>query len=489
MKKLAQDKSSASLVSRFCKALPRVVGGVTFSLLALAATTASAEPMKVQGRQLLDACGNPFVVRGVEQILGRELPPGNDWLGVIDEISESGANAVRIVAAVNTLTVDDVDDVLTLIGSRDMVAFLDPLNGGQSWLARSDVKAMLAKHESYLILDAYGEPQLDDRERFRRDAKEALRAVRAMGYRVPLTVTANQFVRDLPSILQFGREILDSDPLRNSFLGWQAYWGTSGYYQQHYGLSLTQAIDAIVASGLPIQMGLDRVTDPPNTIADFGTLMTGAQANGIGWLWWDWFNPYGRENNLSQDGTAARLTSTGNTVVNTHPASISRTSRLSCSEPPAGQTPAGRVVSVNAGGEAAESFAADSGFSGGNLAPRRNVAVDRSGVAGAAAEVVYQTERWGAMTYTVGGFAPGSQHSVQLHFAEVWLTNVGQRRFNVSINGQRVLTNYDIIAAAGAARRAKVETFNATANASGQIVINFARGAADEPKISGIVVR
>ena len=86
MKKLAQDKSSASLVSRFCKALPRVVGGVTFSLLALAATTASAEPMKVQGRQLLDACGNPFVVRGVEQILGRELPPGNDWLGVIDEI-------------------------------------------------------------------------------------------------------------------------------------------------------------------------------------------------------------------------------------------------------------------------------------------------------------------------------------------------------------------------------------------------------------------
>lgn len=486
MKNLAQKKSSASLVSKLCKALPKALGGITFSLLALTAATASAEPMKVQGRQLLDSCGNPFVVRGVEQILGRELPPGNDWLGVIDEISASGANAVRIVAGVNTLTVDDVDDVLTLIGSRDMVAFLDPLNGGQAWLARADVKAMLAKHESYLILDAYGEPQLDDRERFRRESKEALRAVRALGYRVPLTVTANQFGRDLPSILQFGREILDADPLGNAFLGWQAYWGTNGYYQQHYGLSLTQAIDAIVASGLPIQMGLDRVTDPPSTIADFGTLMTGAQANGIGWLWWDWYNPYGNENNLSQDGTAARLTATGNTVVNTHAASIARTSRLSCSEP---TQPAARVVSINAGGEAADAFGADSSFSGGNTAPRRSVAVDRSSVAGAAPEAVYQTERWGTMSYTVGGFAPGSQHSVKLHFAEVWLTSAGQRRFNVNINGQRVLTNYDIIAAAGAARRAKVETFTATANASGRIVIDFARGAADEPKISGIVVQ
>jgi len=51
-----------------------------------------------------------------------------------------------------------------------------------------------------------------------------------MGYEVPLTVTAKQFGRDLPSLFEYGEEILASDPLDNTFLGWQAYWGTSGYY-------------------------------------------------------------------------------------------------------------------------------------------------------------------------------------------------------------------------------------------------------------------
>ena len=32
--------------------------------------------MRVSGKRLLDACGQPFVVRGVEQILGDQLPQG-----------------------------------------------------------------------------------------------------------------------------------------------------------------------------------------------------------------------------------------------------------------------------------------------------------------------------------------------------------------------------------------------------------------------------
>ena len=50
--------------------------------------------MHVSGRQLLDSCGQPFVVRGVEQILGNQLPQGNDWLGLVREIASTGVNAV-----------------------------------------------------------------------------------------------------------------------------------------------------------------------------------------------------------------------------------------------------------------------------------------------------------------------------------------------------------------------------------------------------------
>jgi hypothetical protein len=290
----------------------------------------AANTMRVSGRQLLDACGQPFVVRGVEQILGNQLPEGNDWLGLVREIAATGANAVRVLPSVNTLTTENVDEILTYIGEQGMVAFIDPLNGND-WYAQDDVRAMLKKHERFLIIDAYGEPQYDDIDKWQAEAKDALVRMRALGYEVPFTVYANQFGRGLPSLFDYGAEILAADPLHNTFLGWQAYWGNNGYYQEHYGYSLSEAVDAIVDSGLPIQMGLDHITDMPSTEADYATLMTGAEANGIGWLWWDFYNPYGAENNLSQDGTAENLTATGSSVLDTHAASVANTAQRACS--------------------------------------------------------------------------------------------------------------------------------------------------------------
>ena len=112
-----------------------------------------------------------------------------------------------------------------------------------------------------------------------------------------------------------------------------------------------------------------------------------------------------------------------------------------------------------------------------------------SGVTNAAPAAVYQTERYGFFTYLIPGLTPGASYTVLLHFAEIYWTQVGQREFDVSINGTQVLTNFDIIAAAGAPNTAVVESFTATANSNGGIVIDFTKGAADQPKISGIEVQ
>ena len=96
--------------------------------------------------------------------------------------------------------------------------------------------------------------------------------------------------------------------------------------------------------------------------------------------------------------------------------------------------------------------------------------------------------RWATNTYTIGGFTPGSSHTVTLYFNEIYWTLPGQREFNVLINGNQVLTNFDIVGMTGAQNRAIEEQFPATANSSGQIVIHFAIGAADQPKVSGIAV-
>jgi hypothetical protein len=114
--------------------------------------------------------------------------------------------------------------------------------------------------------------------------------------------------------------------------------------------------------------------------------------------------------------------------------------------------------------------------------------ISATGVTNPAPQAVYQTERFGNFTYTNPGLAAGTTHMVRLHFAEFYWTQTGQRIFNVNINGTAVLSNFDIIAAAGGPDKAIVEQFTATANSSGQIVIQFVT-VKDNAKLSGLEIQ
>jgi hypothetical protein len=144
------------------------------------------------------------------------------------------------------------------------------------------------------------------------------------------------------------------------------------------------------------------------------------------------------------------------------------------------------VIAINAGGSGASPFAADEDYSGG-AAASTTATISTSGVTNPAPEAVYQSQRYGNFTYTIPGLTAGASYSVVLYFDEFYWTKTGQRVFNVSINGSQVLTDFDIIAASGAADTAIDETFQATANASGQIVITFT-SVTDNAEINGIAV-
>lgn len=147
----------------------------------------------------------------------------------------------------------------------------------------------------------------------------------------------------------------------------------------------------------------------------------------------------------------------------------------------------GRVF-IDSGGGDVGNFIADTDFSGGNQASNF-AAVDTSLISvPVPPQAVFQSERWGASTYTIGGFVPGSNHTITLYFNEIYWTHAGQRMFNVIINGKQVLTDFDIIGTSGAENKAVQEQFAASADGSGRITIQFTVGAADQPKISGIAV-
>jgi hypothetical protein len=144
------------------------------------------------------------------------------------------------------------------------------------------------------------------------------------------------------------------------------------------------------------------------------------------------------------------------------------------------------VFRVNAGGAAVSPFDSDR-YNSGGFTFSGGGAVSTAGVANAAPASVYQTERYGNFSYSFTGMAAASSHRVRLHFAEIYWQAAGSRLFDVSINGSRVLSNFDVFVAAGGARIAVVRDFNVTADAAGNIVVSFTT-IRDNAKLSAIEI-
>jgi len=140
--------------------------------------------------------------------------------------------------------------------------------------------------------------------------------------------------------------------------------------------------------------------------------------------------------------------------------------------------------------EAVSNFVPDPNMLLGELNHSRST-VDVS-VPNAAPEAVYQSERYGkdfAYTFAV---PKGTQYRIRLHFAEVFDNGAGRRVENIEINGQPVLKDFDIFAAAGGMDKAVVKDFAHIApDANGNILVRVTAAPASpdqNAKISGIEI-
>lgn len=141
-------------------------------------------------------------------------------------------------------------------------------------------------------------------------------------------------------------------------------------------------------------------------------------------------------------------------------------------------------LSIDSGGSGSSPYVADTDFSGGSTFSTAS-SISTAGVVDPAPMAVYQTVRYGNFSYTLSSLTPVASYVVRLHFAEIFWSSVGQRVFNVTINGTTVLSNVDIIAASGSANQAIVKEFNVVADGSGNIAINFT-SVVDNAAVNGI---
>lgn len=144
------------------------------------------------------------------------------------------------------------------------------------------------------------------------------------------------------------------------------------------------------------------------------------------------------------------------------------------------------TIQINCGGSAISPYVADTYYTGGNGAGGGGT-IDVTGVTNPAPQGVYACNRWGYFGYLIPGLTVGAVYTVRLHFAEIHFTAAGSRVFNMSLNGSQVLTNFDIIATAGAANKAVIQQFSATADSTGSISLTVS-GVRDNPMLSAIEV-
>ncbi len=86
---------------------------------------------------------------------------------------------------------------------------------------------------------------------------------------------------------------------------------------------------------------------------------------------------------------------------------------------------------------------------------------------------LYQSERAGtSFSYTFTNL-PAGFYTVTLKFAEIFYQQAQKRAFNVSINGNQVLTEFDIVADVGSPDTADDKTFANIPATGGEIVIQF----------------
>jgi mannan endo-1,4-beta-mannosidase len=300
-------------------------------LLAVAGAGAVISPANaaagftVSGGRLLDANGNPFVMRGTSH--AHTWYPGQT--SSFANIKALGANTVRVVLsggrwAANTPS--DVANVIALCQQNRLICVLenhDTTGYGEQggavsldaavdyWLGLRDV---LVGQERYVIVNIGNEPVGNNQvtPSWTDATRAAIARMRAAGFDHTLMVDAPNWGQDWRfEMRDNAAAVFASDPDRNTVFSIHMY----GVFDT--AAEVTDYLGRFRTAGLPIvvgEFGFDHSDGNP----DEDTIMAYAQANGIGYIGWSWSGNGGGVEYLDMVTAfdPARLTTWGERIFN-----------------------------------------------------------------------------------------------------------------------------------------------------------------------------
>ncbi|HTV24675.1 MAG TPA: cellulase family glycosylhydrolase [Polyangiaceae bacterium] len=302
----------------------------------------SPKHLYVQGRQLFDRCGEPVVLRGINEMVIWTAPEGQTF----PEIAKTGANTVRVVWTVKdhpgeaqldrVLSRAIAEKLIPIIELHDATGNLAGVPQVVEFWVRPEIVAVLKKHEQSLLLNIANEAgsavQLAD---YVSTYTSAITKLRGAGLELPLMIDAPGWGQDVDTLQAAAPALMQADPQRNLLFSVHMWWSKGASSDDPGSTKRIRAeIEESVALNLPLVIGeFAHAGVGCSRSIDYATILTEAQRAGIGWLAWSW-GPGNRDCNemdMTTGGTFETLQGWGLEVSVSHPASIQKTSKIPAS--------------------------------------------------------------------------------------------------------------------------------------------------------------
>ncbi len=321
----------------------------------------------VVGRNIYDANGNEFVIRGFDQTQWWGSPTNN--IASIAEVPKTQANAVRVVfgpgfgaaspaqreAVVGQYISEGIVPIVEDHGATSQMD-LNSLNTVvDRWLDPANVQ-WLKQDERYIILDIANEWGPVDYT-WAQGYESAIARLRAAGINCLLMVDAGGYGQGFDDILTWWQQILNSDPQHNVVFDIHMYsdWATEDYsqvvgtYDGRTPYDMNTELLKAVSENIPLVVG-EFSWNPSSGIDTYSTqrAMQIFQSLDIGWLAWSWNQNGDTRLDMLADqayqyDSNADLTPFGNLVINDPNDGLKATARRASVFPP------GITVAPNSG--------------------------------------------------------------------------------------------------------------------------------------------
>ncbi|GAA2642586.1 hypothetical protein GCM10010399_90690 [Dactylosporangium fulvum] len=276
--------------------------------------------LHVSGRNIVEANGNSFVMRGVSHPYAWKKEQRRSFA----DIKQLGANSVRVVLT-SDIGADEVSDVISTCKQHRLICVLENHdttgygdNDGAITLDEAagywtGLKSVLAGQEDYVVVNIGNEPYGNsDTSGWAAATSGAIRKLRDAGLKHLIMVDGPNWGQDWSGIMRGNAaSVLDSDPQRNIVFSVHMY----GVYDT--ASKVTDYYDAFQSAGLPLVVGEFGWKHTDGDV-DEDTIINEAQSRGIGYLGWSWSGNSGGVEYLDTaiGFDAGRLTSWGGRLFN-----------------------------------------------------------------------------------------------------------------------------------------------------------------------------